>query len=71
MTRKIKDYASGGIKSRTIWFNAIVAGLLALEPVFGTLQAFVPGNVYAWCSAALIVGNAILRILTTQAILEK
>ena len=67
----IKKYFSGFIKSKTIWFNAIVAGLLALEPVFGMLQAFMPGNVYAWCSVALVTGNAVLRVVTTKAILDK
>lgn len=61
----------GAFKSKTIWFNVIVAGLAALEPVFGTLQAFLPGNVYAYMSVALVVGNAILRVITTQPLCEK
>lgn len=67
----IIDYLAGAVKSKTIWFNAIIAALLALEPVFGLLQSFIPGNVYAWASVALTVGNAILRAVTSQHLLEK
>lgn len=61
----------GAFKSKTLWFNAIVAGMAALEPVFGTLQAFLPGNVYAYISVVLAVGNAILRVITTQPLSTK
>jgi len=67
----IKKYISGGIKSRTLWFNAIIAGFLSLEASFGILQPFISGDVYAWSSIVLIVGNKILRVLTTKPILEK
>lgn len=67
MRRSIK----GAAKSKTIWFNAAVAGLIALEPVFGTLQAFLPGNVYAWASVALVVGNAALRTITNTGLADK
>ncbi len=59
------------IRSKTMWFNAIVAGFAALEPVFGMLQSFLPGNVYAYLTVALTVGNAILRVLTTQPLSDK
>lgn len=61
----------GAFKSKTIWFNAIVAGMAALEPVFGALQAFLPGNVYAYLSVFLAVGNAILRAITVKPLGEK
>lgn len=67
----ILEYLIGAVKSRTIWFNLIFAALLALEPVFGMLQNFLPGNVYAWLSVMLTVGNAILRAITSQHLLEK
>lgn len=53
-------------KSRTLWFNAIVAALAAAEAAFGVLQGVLPGNVYAWLSITLTVGNAVLRVLTSQ-----
>ena len=69
--QKIIDYISASIKSRTMWFNLIVAAMMALEPVFGLLKTVLPGNVYVWCSVALTVGNAVLRVLTTKPLLEK
>lgn len=65
------EFFKGTIKSRTMWFNAIIAGLLALEPVFGLLQTVLPGNIYAWASITLTVGNSILRVLTTQPLTSK
>lgn len=67
----MKKFVKGAAKSKTLWFNAAAGGLLALEPVFGMLQAFIPGNVYAYMSVALVAGNVILRVITTQAIVEK
>jgi len=67
----MKIWISRIIRSKTMMFNAVVAALAALEPVFGMLQAFLPGNVYAWVSVTLAVGNAILRVVTTQALRDK
>ena len=67
----IKDTILGAVRSRTIWFNSIIAGLAALEPVFGLLQSFLPGNVYAYLTIALTVGNAVLRVITTTALNQK
>lgn len=55
-------------KSRTLWFNAIVAALASAEAAFGVLQPVLPGNVYAWFSIVLAVGNAVLRVITSQAV---
>lgn len=60
----IKVWWSRVIRSKTLWFNAIVAGLATLEAVYSVLQPFVPGNTYAWFTVILTVGNAILRVLT-------
>lgn len=59
------------IRSKTMWFNAIVAGLAAAEGVFSLLQPFVPGNTYAWLTVILTVGNAFLRVITTQPLSAK
>ena len=59
------------IRSKTMLFNAIVAALAALEGVFGMLQSYVPGNVFAYLTIILTVGNAFLRVLTTQALADK
>lgn len=53
-------------KSRTLWFNALIAALAALEASANLVQAYVPGNIYGWCLMLLVVGNAGLRIVTTQ-----
>lgn len=55
-------------KSRTLWFNALVAGLAALEASANLMQPYVPGNVYGYGLLVLTVGNAILRIITTQGV---
>lgn len=53
-------------KSRTLWFNAIVAILIALETGLHIIQPYVPGNIYAWSLLLLIIVNAALRIITSQ-----
>lgn len=55
-------------KSKVLWFNAIVSGLVALEASFSVLQGLLPANTYAIAVAVLAVGNAVLRIITTQGI---
>lgn len=67
----MKKWFDRVIRSKTLWFNAIVAALAALEGAFSLLQPFVPGNVFAWLTVALTVGNAVLRVLTTQALADK
>jgi hypothetical protein len=59
------------IRSRTMLFNILVAAFAAMEPVFGLLQAFVPGHVYAYLTVILTVGNAILRAITTTSLSDK
>ena len=53
-------------KSKTLWFNAAVAGLAALEVSAHLIQPYVSGNVYGYGLMILTVGNAMLRIITTQ-----
>lgn len=50
--------------SKTLWFNLIAAGLIALESQFSMLQPYLPGSVYAWVATFLTVGNAVLRVIT-------
>lgn len=58
-------------KSRTLWFNAFCAALLALEAATGIIQPYVPVNVYMILAVVLPVVNAILRVITTQALTTK
>jgi hypothetical protein len=55
-------------KSRTLWFNALVAVLAALELSANLIQPYVPGNIYGYGMVVLTVGNAFLRFLTSQGI---
>lgn len=52
-------------RSRTIWFNGICTGLAAAELSLGLLQALLPVNAYALLSFVLVVGNTVLRGLTS------
>lgn len=67
----LKIWYSRIIRSKTMWFNAIVASLAAFEGVFTVLQPYVAGNVYAYLTIALTVGNAALRVITTQPLEDK
>lgn len=67
----MKKWTIRCLKSKTMVFNAVVAGLAALEASFSLLQPFVPGDVYAWFTVALIVGNKVLRVYTNQALSDK
>lgn len=61
----------GAAKSKTIWFNTIIGGLLALEPVFPLLQNVLGANAYAIGMVILTVGNVMLRGATTKALGDK
>jgi hypothetical protein len=52
-------------------FNMVVAGLAALEGSFAFLQPYLPGDVFAYFTVILIVGNKILRVLTTEPLAAK
>lgn len=53
-------------ESKTLRFNAACAALIALEASLGVIQPLMPVNVYAILSLALTVGNAVLRVITSQ-----
>lgn len=54
--------------SRTLWVNALAAGLLAAEAGTGLLQPLLPVNLYTAIAVGLPVINAMLRIVTSQAL---
>jgi hypothetical protein len=58
-------------KSRTIRVNALAAGLVALEAGTGLLQPILPVNFYAVVAVVLPVVNAVLRVITKQALTRK
>jgi hypothetical protein len=55
-------------RSRTLWVNAIAAGLLALEAGTGLLQPHLPVNLYTAVAVTLPMLNAVLRVITTQGV---
>lgn len=55
-------------KSRVLRLNAAAAALAALEVNTGLLQPLLPVNFYEALVVALAVGNAVLRVITTQPI---
>lgn len=52
-------------KSKTLWVNAIVAMLVALEAGTGVLQPMLPVNLYTVLAVGLPIVNALLRVITT------
>ena len=67
----MKIWLSRILRSRTMIFNILVAGMASAEGVFGMLQPFIAGNVFAYITIILTVGNAIMRVLTTQSLKDK
>lgn len=55
-------------QSKTLWVNAFAAALVALEASSGLLQPHLPVNLYTTVAIALPVINAILRVVTSEAI---
>lgn len=53
-------------RSKVLWFNAIVALLAAAEMSLRVVQDYLPGDVFAWLTFVLTLGNAALRVLTRQ-----
>ena len=53
-------------KSRTLWFNGLIAALAAIEANAMFIQPLIPGNVYGWGILILSAGNAVLRAVTGQ-----
>jgi hypothetical protein len=51
--------------------NALAAGLVALEAGTGLLQPVLPVNFYTAVAVALPVINAVLRVVTTQALTRR
>ena len=55
-------------RRRTLWVNAIAAGLVALEAGTGLLQPHLPVSLYTAVAVGLPVINAVLRVMTHQAV---
>jgi len=55
-------------KSKTLWFNLLVTGLVALEASFSMLQPMLPVNTYGILTVVLAVGNAFLRVISSTSL---
>lgn len=55
-------------QSKTIWFNALVLVLGAVEVNFKLLEQHIPGSVFTVLAFVLSVGNVLLRFITTTAL---
>ena len=53
-------------RSKVLWFNALVAALAMAEVSLRVVQDYLPGNVFAWLTFVLTIGNAALRVMTRQ-----
>lgn len=60
----------GALKSKTMWFNALSGALYVADTYGGLLGAVVPG-LSALLPGFVIIGNAVLRVLTTTSLSDK
>ena len=58
-------------QSRTLWFNALVAVGAALEAGTGLLAQLFTPEIYPRVALAVALINAVLRVVTTQAVTTK
>lgn len=53
-------------RSKTLWFNAVVAALAALEGVTGLLAPYTGQSFYSALCVILPIGNAVLRVISSD-----
>ena len=54
--------------SKILIFNILMAALASLEASAGFIQPYVRGDIYGWGLTVLTVGNAMLRVFSSQAL---
>lgn len=57
-------------KSKTLWFNIIMASLIGIETGFSYFQGLLDQQVYAVLATILAVGNGILRVISTAKLIK-
>ena len=71
----IKARLRGMWKSLSVWFNGVVATLLAALPILqesiGQVRELVTADTYKALALALVVGNVLLRFRTTKDLADK
>lgn len=62
---------TGALKSKTIWFSAVLAVLGALEMQSGLVRQLVGEQNFGGVMLGISVATAILRVVTTTALTNK
>lgn len=65
------DMLKGALKSKTVWWNVLLALLASLEMFAGNLTAIFGQDVAASILLVGALANLVLRTITTQALAEK
>ena len=65
------DMFKGALKSKTVWWNVLLALLASLEMFAGNLTVLFGQDVAASILLVGALANLILRTITTQALAEK
>ena len=65
------DMLKGAFKSKTVWWNVLLALLASLEMFAGNLTVLFGQDVAASILLIGALANLILRTITTQALAEK
>jgi hypothetical protein len=65
------DALKGAIKSKTVWWNVLLALLASLEMMAGNLTTLFGQNVAASILLVGAMANLVLRTITTQALADK
>jgi len=61
----------GALKSKTVWWNILLALLASLEMFAGNLTTLFGQDVAASILLVGAMANLVLRVITTQALAEK
>lgn len=65
------DMLKGALKSKTVWWNVLLALLASLEMFAGNLTVLFGQDVAASILLVGALANLVLRTITTQALSEK
>jgi len=65
------DMLKGALKSKTVWWNVLLALLASLEMFAGNLTVLFGQDVAASILLVGALANLVLRTITTQALAEK
>ena len=67
----MSDWLKGALKSKTMFFAMLLAGLGAVQEQLPQLQQYVTPQFFGYFSMGVGVVVAILRIVTTQSLSNK